>query len=240
MKTKLSILFFLAVSSFGIVSAADYDSLDINSITITAKKEIAESPVFKTKNLDTAIIGHIYSCKVNAEAKDSQLEIEATGLPYGLTINKEGKITGKPYLDGVYKVYLVAKTKYHQTIKGYDLVVDVEKHHRKYYYLEKNLDVFPNRFEETINAEYNLPEQYMVNIEIFDKKGNKVKTVAENQVQEGNNSFAWDGLTENGKKAKDGFYSVVFQLTDMNDNKYTIERRILRSHVDPRHAFYVY
>ena len=138
----LAILFAAFIS----INAETSDSLDVNSITIVAKKNVANTPVFLTKELDTAILGHLYECKVKARAKDPNFEMEASGLPYGMELTKKGKIKGKAYLDGKYKVYIKAKTKYHEKMKAYDLVVDVEKKHRKYYYLSKGIDAYPNLF----------------------------------------------------------------------------------------------
>ncbi len=69
---------------------------------------------------------------------------------------------------------------------------------------------YPNPFAEKTALNYFLEENSMVRIEIFDQNGQKVRTLVNEMQNAGEYHLVWDGLQNNGKPAKPGFYYASF------------------------------
>lgn len=59
-----------------------------------------------------------------------------------------------------------------------------------------------------------------ITITIMDKNGNKIKTIADNNLVGTEADFSWDGLTDNGVLAPSDLYIVRFQYWNMNGNSH--------------------
>lgn len=58
----------------------------------------------------------------------------------------------------------------------------------------------------------------VANITVFDAKGRAIKTLAQNLLLAPNSSIKWDGLNEDGRKARIGVYVVFIEVFDLNGN----------------------
>ena len=68
---------------------------------------------------------------------------------------------------------------------------------------------YPNPFNPTINIDYALPNQELVNLSIINLLGQKVKTLVNDIQEPGNYSFKWDGKDLNGVNLQSGIYFAV-------------------------------
>ncbi len=72
-------------------------------------------------------------------------------------------------------------------------------------------DVFiPDRDNE-LPIRFKLSSDRQVRLEIFDITGTKITNVADGQFQAGWNTYAWNGLTDNGQKIGSGFYILTIR-----------------------------
>ena len=70
----------------------------------------------------------------------------------------------------------------------------------------KLYDNFPNPFNPTTTLQYDLPEDEMVKIMIYDLMGRQVKTLVNNQQSAGFKSIIWDATNETGQPVSAGMY----------------------------------
>lgn len=70
-------------------------------------------------------------------------------------------------------------------------------------YLEQN---YPNPFNNSTTIRFSLAQAMQVQLQIFDVRGQKVKTLFRGQAAAGMNRFIWNGKNKNGKDAASGLY----------------------------------
>jgi hypothetical protein len=71
------------------------------------------------------------------------------------------------------------------------------------FYVEQN---YPNPFNPTTTIEYGLPEAADVRIQIFNMRGELVRTLVDGLQHAGNTSRVWDGLNDRGTVVPSGVY----------------------------------
>ena len=73
---------------------------------------------------------------------------------------------------------------------------------------------YPNPFNPVTRIRYDLPENSMVNITVYDMLGREVNTLV-NQVQDaGFKSIIWDATNDYGKSVSAGIYLYQIQAGD--------------------------
>jgi len=72
--------------------------------------------------------------------------------------------------------------------------------------LIKNVSGFPNPFNPTTTIKFSLKEATTVNLEIYNVKGQKVKTLVNQKLAMGTHGILWNGEDNYGKKATSGIY----------------------------------
>ncbi len=70
---------------------------------------------------------------------------------------------------------------------------------------------YPNPFTDQVVITLELPKPAIVNLEIFDAVGEKIKTLASGKFNEGTYYFGWDGTNKSGKALQSGVY--FYRLT---------------------------
>jgi hypothetical protein len=89
--------------------------------------------------------------------------------------------------------------------------------------------IYPNPFSDEITINYqiaNINEGYgNVRISILDIHGRTVKTIIDRIVQPGCYTEVWKGEYENGSKAPEGIYFVLFKTGTNEDQKVIILSR---------------
>ncbi|MCD4817579.1 MAG: T9SS type A sorting domain-containing protein [Candidatus Cloacimonetes bacterium] len=75
---------------------------------------------------------------------------------------------------------------------------------------------YPNPFNPNVNISYNLSNESNVSLEIFNIKGQKIKTILNKNQKAGNHRTIWQGNDENENKVSSGIYFYKFK-TDQNE-----------------------
>ncbi len=81
---------------------------------------------------------------------------------------------------------------------------------------------YPNPFNPSTTISFDLVESSFVNIEVFNLKGQLVKTLVNRQVEAGNQSVVWNGLDNNSKPCTSGVY-----FYRMSAGKYQSTQKII-------------
>jgi hypothetical protein len=81
---------------------------------------------------------------------------------------------------------------------------------------------YPNPFNPETLISYNVKTDSPVTIEIYNLKGQKVKSLVEGKAKAGSHSVSWNGTDDNGKKVTSGVY-----FYRMSSGKYTSSRKMI-------------
>lgn len=65
---------------------------------------------------------------------------------------------------------------------------------------------YPNPFNPSTSIEYEIPKSGGVKISIYDLNGHLVKTLVQENQQQGKHQVVWDGLDRSNQKVVSGFY----------------------------------
>lgn len=68
------------------------------------------------------------------------------------------------------------------------------------------LKCYPNPFNNTLNMDYVLPGEGMVEISIVDLNGKVIRKLNKGNQSAGMHNLTWDGIIDNGAKAQTGIY----------------------------------
>jgi len=78
---------------------------------------------------------------------------------------------------------------------------------------------YPNPFNPVTTLRYNLPENSLVNITIYDMLGRKVKTLINQNQDAGHKSVIWDATNDFGKPVSAGIYLYQIQVDEYISTK---------------------
>ena len=96
------------------------------------------------------------------------------------------------------------------------LSIDDENQIPKQYILHQN---YPNPFNPITTLRYDLPENSLVNITIYDMLGREVKTLVNSAQDAGFKSVIWDATNDFGKPVSAGVYLYQIQAGEFVQNK---------------------
>ena len=71
---------------------------------------------------------------------------------------------------------------------------------------ELDLNNYPNPFNPSTTIEFSIQNDTKINLSIFNIKGQKIKTLVQNEFAKGNHSIIWNGEDEFGKSVSSGIY----------------------------------
>ena len=91
----------------------------------------------------------------------------------------------------------------------YDMLPGVFKLHQNY----------PNPFNPVTNLSYDLPEDAMVNITIYDVMGKSIRTLVNSSQSAGYKSLYWNATNDNGQPVSAGLYIYSIQAGQFNQTK---------------------
>ena len=75
---------------------------------------------------------------------------------------------------------------------------------------------YPNPFNPETTISFDLAKDSFVNIEIFNIKGQKVKTLISEQYKAGNHNVIWNGIDDNGRNVSSGVYFYKMSTENYN------------------------
>ncbi len=81
------------------------------------------------------------------------------------------------------------------------------------------LNNYPNPFNPTTTINYSIQQGGLVEIKIFNVKGELLKTLVSENKQSGNYSIAWDGKNNRGSKLPSGVYFYTLRMGDITSSK---------------------
>ncbi len=81
----------------------------------------------------------------------------------------------------------------------------------------KVLVCYPNPFKETTTLQMNLDKKQEVCLEIYNSKGQKVKTLFNGWAEKGKKEITWNGLDNNQRKVANGLYFYRLQIIDKTE-----------------------
>jgi len=87
--------------------------------------------------------------------------------------------------------------------------------------VDVQLSNYPNPFNPETTISFNLSKVENVELEIFNIKGQKVKTILNEQLTVGKHSVVWDGNNSNNKQVSSGvyFYKLIYNSTTVTVRK---------------------
>jgi flagellar hook assembly protein FlgD len=84
------------------------------------------------------------------------------------------------------------------------------------YVLHQN---YPNPFNPITTLSYDLPEDAMVNITIYDMMGRQTRTLINNQQAAGYKSIQWNATNDAGQPVSAGLYFYTIQAGDYSQTR---------------------
>ena len=78
---------------------------------------------------------------------------------------------------------------------------------------------YPNPFNPSTNISYDLPENIMVSINIFDLMGRKVRTLVNSKQAIGSKNIQWNATNENGQPVPAGMYIYTIQAGEFRQTR---------------------
>ena len=124
----------------------------------------------------------------------------------------------KGVLDDI-RIYNYALS-YNKIQSLYDFVVDVNEEQEieipKDYGLTQN---YPNPFNSQTNIEYQVPNQSIIKLEIYNILGQKIRALVNQEKAPGNYSVSWDGKNDYGYSVNSGIYFIKFISDNFTDTK---------------------
>ena len=83
---------------------------------------------------------------------------------------------------------------------------------------------FPNPFNPSTTIEFSIKNDSKVDLSIYNIKGQKIKTIAHNEVTKGSHSIIWNGDDESGKLVSSGLY---FYKLNVNGKTEAVKKCLL-------------
>ncbi|MCK5052572.1 MAG: peptidylprolyl isomerase [Candidatus Cloacimonetes bacterium] len=144
---------------------------------------------------------------------DDELQ-QATGFSFDLTLTVndwhevKGVVSNDNYdLPKVWWVFITG---------GSDITNDVVSNRTVLY---QNI---PNPFNPETNIKFYLKDAGSVSLEVFNLKGQLVKTLVNNDLPTGEHSFIWNGKDDNGNQVASGIYLYSLRTKDISEKKKAI------------------
>jgi hypothetical protein len=107
------------------------------------------------------------------------------------------------------------------TINSYQILLpELDTHWERAQFAEFALSQnYPNPFNPTTTLKYDLPEDAMVNITIYDMMGRVVKTMVNTQQNAGYKSIQWNATNNAGQQISAGLYLYTIEAGDFRQTK---------------------
>ena len=84
-------------------------------------------------------------------------------------------------------------------------------------YEDLKLDNFPNPFNPTTTIEFSIQNNSRIELSIFNIKGQKIKTLTQNEFPKDQHSFIWNGVDESNNPVSSGIYYYLLKVNDQTE-----------------------
>ena len=91
--------------------------------------------------------------------------------------------------------------------------VDDPQHHEPSINLSLS-NLYPSPFNDKVTIDYSVCEPSNVTIDVFNIKGQKIITLADNEPVSGNNTITWNGCNASGSKVPSGIYLIKLSTSE--------------------------
>jgi flagellar hook assembly protein FlgD len=85
-----------------------------------------------------------------------------------------------------------------------------------------NPDIFSpdnDGYNDVLEISYTFTEPgHVATIMVYDAGGRLVRSLVQNQLLGNTGSFSWNGITDDNEKASIGYYLILIEVFDLNDN----------------------
>jgi len=78
---------------------------------------------------------------------------------------------------------------------------------------------YPNPFNATTIIEYNLPQASLVELSIYDLRGEKIKTLVNQEMNSGVHTVYWNGKNDFDNTISSGLYTYTLRMNDIQTTK---------------------
>jgi len=86
---------------------------------------------------------------------------------------------------------------------------------------------YPNPFNPSTNIKFSLKAESKVSLDIYNIRGQRVKTLVDDEMQAGYHSVVWNGTDQSGKHVSSGVYFTKFGTAEEDNGKYTSVKKII-------------
>jgi hypothetical protein len=142
----------------------------------------------------------------------------AIDLMIGQVLPGNTQYNFKGVLDDI-RIYNYALS-YNNIQSLYDYVVDVSDEQEiklpKNYGLTQN---YPNPFNSQTNIKFQVPDQSIIKLEIYNILGQKIRTLVNQEKNPGNYSLSWNGKNDFGESVNSGIYFIKFSSDNFSNTK---------------------
>jgi hypothetical protein len=211
--------------SFTIDYKADYEVVDVVGIddsTATRDSEISEIGVFQdgvcvgatvVDSLPVQIL--LYTAQSNRDTEPLSFEVVYTNRSrkqvnnYAVMNFKTNEFEAVPLFGGQQEHSII---KLSPKADDQDNVTD----------LVRLYDNYPNPFNPTTQISFYLPENQQVSLDIFNIRGQKVRSLQNGKMKSGQHRLTWTGKDNNGNSVSSGVY-----FYKLKTNNSTLQRKML-------------
>ena len=210
----------LAIKESILYVGGDYGTLMMFDVSNPASPnslsqfQIGEAPVYEMKVRDNYLYtaaGYFFMFEISDPTSPENIGDFYTGSGWArsLAVDDAGLIYLTDYIGGLY----IISNDYSGSSADDDNVITANVT------LQQN---YPNPFNPTTSISFNLKKADNVSLEIFNLKGQKVKTLVDEKLPADNNTVIWNGKDENGNPVSSGVY-----LYKLKSGKYTSSKKMI-------------
>lgn len=156
---------------------------------------------------------YIYQIDIEQEGSFDWLSVfpDASNIPPNSTVDVELTFDATDLESGIYEVnLLIYSNDPNQPLIIVPVSLTVTEDNYSYenevISIKHQLSNYPNPFNPTTTISFSTPEESNVELTIFDIKGQKIKTLVNSNLDDGNHTVIWIGDDDNGKPVSTGVY----------------------------------
>jgi len=174
-----------------------------------------DSDVTYTLTIELEFFGNTYT-DVHEDISDTTISISSNSLDALLNVTSQDIATLTYYVNSSDGEYMVASDVGEFVLFRAALGVNEGLSVPVVYALHQN---YPNPFNPTTQIRYDLPEDALVSINIYDLMGRSIKSLVNSNQPAGYRSIQWDATNNYGESVSAGMYIYTIQTGDFRATK---------------------